>query len=359
MVATYGMLSMTPDSSANTNRTSTTAVSASPPVASAAIPARSPITPVFTSAPIITNSPAKNSSVSHSTLARNSFGLLDEISTRIPAPSNATTDGSTWNTECPMNPANTATSTTPHLTSGTMSWMASRSFSSITLAARSGSKVKEPRNSTSRTRVNTSSSITTIGAMWTRKSLNVSPARLPMMMFGGSPINVAAPPMFDASTLAIRNGTGSMSSWSHTNNVTDATNRTVVTLSRNADAVAVISTSSTITRNGEPLARLAAQIAVYSNTPVRRSTPTMIIIIPSSRKMTVPVDAGLVGVERVLRPDHTKPQHQARTRERHRHLRQPLGRDEHVGHHEHGHRDPHHAGHPRVTAAPAPTAATR
>ena len=60
---------------------------------------------------------------------------------------------------------------------------------------------------------------------------------------------------------------------------------TVVTLSSNAEATAVISTSRTITRSGEPLARLAAQIAVNSNTPVRRSTETM-IIMPSSRKMT-------------------------------------------------------------------------
>ncbi len=44
-------------------------------------------------------------------------------------------------------------------------------------------------------------------------------------------------------------------------------------------------TSSTMIRRGEPLARLAAQIAMYSKTPVRRSTPTM-IIIPRSRKMT-------------------------------------------------------------------------
>ena len=38
-------------------------------------------------------------------------------------------------------------------------------------------------------------------------------------------------------------------------------------------------------RSGEPLARLAAQIAMYSKTPVWRSTLTM-IIIPNSRKMT-------------------------------------------------------------------------
>ena len=45
------------------------------------------------------------------------------------------------------------------------------------------------------------------------------------------------------------------------------------------------STSRIMIRSGEPLARLADQIAMYSNTPVCRSTPTM-IIIPSSRKMT-------------------------------------------------------------------------
>ena len=47
-----------------------------------------------------------------------------------------------------------------------------------------------------------------IGAMCSRKSLKVSPDRLAMMMLGGSPIKVAAPPMFDARTSAIRNGAG-------------------------------------------------------------------------------------------------------------------------------------------------------
>ena len=41
-----------------------------------------------------------------------------------------------------------------------------------------------------------------------RKSLNVRPDRLAMMMLGGSPIRVAAPPMLEAITSAIRNGTG-------------------------------------------------------------------------------------------------------------------------------------------------------
>ena len=106
-----------------------------------------------------------------------------------------------------------------------------------------------------------------------------------MMMLGGSPIKVAAPPRLEASTSAIKNGSGRTSSRSQTNKVTGAINSTVVTLSNRAEAKAVINTSNTMTRNGEPLARLAAQMAMYSNTPVRRTIPTM-IIMPSSRKMT-------------------------------------------------------------------------
>ena len=38
--------------------------------------------------------------------------------------------------------------------------------------------------------------------------MNVRPDRLAMMMFGGSPIRVAVPPMLEAITSAIRNGAG-------------------------------------------------------------------------------------------------------------------------------------------------------
>ena len=121
--------------------------------------------------------------------------------------------------------------------------------------------------------------------MCSRKSLNDKPARLAMMMFGGSPTRVAAPPMLEAKTSAIRNGTGLMSRRSQTSSVTGAISRTVVTLSRNAEAIAVMRTSRIITRSPEPPARLVAQIAAYSKTPVWRSTPT-ITIMPRSRKMT-------------------------------------------------------------------------
>ena len=100
-----------------------------------------------------------------------------------------------------------------------------------------------------------------IGAMWARKSLKLNPARLPMTMFGGSPIRVAAPPIFDASTSAIRYGWAGMRRRPHTTMVTGATSMIVVTLSRNGDAIAVIAISMTISRYGLPFARLADQIA--------------------------------------------------------------------------------------------------
>ena len=115
--------------------------------------------------------------------------------------------------------------------------------------------------------------------------MKVRPALLAMMMLGGSPTSVAVPPMFDANASAIKNGAGLIASRSHTNSVTGAMSNTVVTLSSRADAIAVTSTSRIMTRSGEPRARLADQIATYSNTPVWRSTLTM-IIMPSSKKMT-------------------------------------------------------------------------
>ncbi len=125
----------------------------------------------------------------------------------------------------------------------------------------------------------------TIGVRWIRKSLKLRPARLAMMMLGGSPISVAVPPMFDANASAIKNGAAPIASRSHTSSVTGAISNTVVTLSNKADANAVTSTSRIMMRSGEPRARLAAQIAVYSNTPVCRSTLTM-IIMPSSKNRT-------------------------------------------------------------------------
>ena len=78
--------------------------------------------------------------------------------------------------------------------------------------------------------------------------MNDSGARLPMMMFGGSPIRVPTPPMLLTRASAMRNISGRAPSRSQTNSVTGAISSTVVTLSSNAEAPAVIRQSSTSSR---------------------------------------------------------------------------------------------------------------
>ena len=131
----------------------------------------------------------------------------------------------------------------------------------------------------------TTMTMITIGVMCTRKSLNVRPARLAMMMFGGSPTKVEAPPMLEANTSAIRNG-----SWVDRQPVADQQrdrrdqqDRGDVVQQRRGDRGDQDQQDHDPQRGA--LARLAAQIAMYSKTPVCRSTLTM-IIIPSSRKIT-------------------------------------------------------------------------
>ena len=146
--------------------------------------------------------------------------------------------------------------------------IASRSSRAISASTFSGWKVNAERNITRAITMNTSSSTTTIGARLSTKSLKLSPDLAAMMMLGGSPIRVAVPPMLEAITSAIRNGTGGASMRSHSSSVTGATSRTVVTLSSRAEATAVSTISITMIANGRPLARLAAQIATNSKTPV-------------------------------------------------------------------------------------------
>ena len=127
--------------------------------------------------------------------------------------------------------------------------------------------------------------MSTAGAMLAVNVMKLSWAPVPMMMLVGSPTRVAAPAMLAARASTMRNGAGLISSRSHTSRVTGAINSTVVTLSRTAVPSAVTSISRIMIRSGEPLARLADQIAMYSNKPVWRTTLTM-IIIPRSKNRT-------------------------------------------------------------------------
>lgn len=126
--------------------------------------------------------------------------------------------------------------------------MAARSSISSTDLTRSGSYRNALRNITLLIRTKTAISTITIGVMWSRKSLKERPAREPMMMLGGSPISVAAPPMLHAITSAIRYGTTGRPSLLQTRMVTGAISRTVVTLSSQGDSTAVARISRTISR---------------------------------------------------------------------------------------------------------------
>ena len=117
--------------------------------------------------------------------------------------------------------------------------------------------------------------------------------RLAMMMLGGSPTRVAAPPMLEAITSAIRYGTGAQPQpLAHQErDRRDQQHGGDVVQQRGGDR-GDHAPACTISRYGRPRARLAAQIAMYSKTPVCRRTET-IIIMPEQQEDDVPVDAGV------------------------------------------------------------------
>jgi hypothetical protein len=276
---------MKPDTSVETPRISIVVTKTLPPVALAASSPRNLMTPVLNSAPTMMNRPTMNSRVSHSTFDKYSDCSRREVRMRMPAPSSATCDGAMWIAGETVNPANTTAMTTPHLMSSRRSRIASLSCSDMTSATLSALTLERPRNNKGVTARRTTITMTTIGAMFTRKALKDKALRAPMMMFGGSPISVAAPPTLEANTSASNSGTGLISSASQTSRVTGAISNTETTLGSMAEANAITTINSIMMRSGEPLARLTAQIATYSKTPVWRRMLT-IIIIPSIKKMT-------------------------------------------------------------------------
>src|SRR4051794_1070158 len=119
----------------------------------------------------------------------------------------------------------------------------------------------------------------TIGVRLLMNATNVSSfTALPIMIFGGSPIKVAVPPTLDAIICVMRNGTGGTLSCLVMLNVTGTMRSTVVTLSRNAEPTAVMSASTIMMRTGLPFAFLAAQMAMYLNSPVSAVIETIIIM---------------------------------------------------------------------------------
>jgi hypothetical protein len=90
---------------------------------------------------------------------------------------------------------------------------------------------------------------------------NDRPVAPAMRMFGGSPMSVAVPPMFEAITSMMTSGIASMSSASASRKVMGTTSRTVVRLSRKADRSAVVPARHATTASGRPRESWPARIA--------------------------------------------------------------------------------------------------
>lgn len=110
------------------------------------------------------------------------------------------------------------------------------------------------------------------------KSKNEKFAALPIIMFGGSPIKVAVPPMFDENISPIKNGIGFKFNDLQIENVIGISKITVVTLSKNALTAAVKKQSDTKILRGFPFVSLTIFTAAYENIPLREVIETIIII---------------------------------------------------------------------------------
>ena len=110
------------------------------------------------------------------------------------------------------------------------------------------------------------------------KSMKFKPTAEPIMMFGGSPMSVAVPPIFEQRICEIRYGLTSTRSCFVMLNVTGTVKRTVVTLSRSPEQTAVSAESAKSSAMGRALTFLAAQTARKLKSPVSLVMLTMIIM---------------------------------------------------------------------------------
>ena len=85
---------------------------------------------------------------------------------------------------------------------------------------------------------NTTKIMSATGARLVRNAPKSSPAALPTMMLGGSPIKVAVPPMLEASITASKYGSGEICSALARNSTNGVISTTVVTLSSTAETSA-------------------------------------------------------------------------------------------------------------------------
>jgi hypothetical protein len=130
--------------------------------------------------------------------------VVREIRIIVPAPRRAMRDGWTCRAECSEKPTVTRPRTTRHRVRSRWSVIVSPGRRSMTARACDSLYWNWFLNSSQQSPMKATRMTTTMGVRWMRKSLKDKSARLAMMMFGGSPISVAVPPMFEANASTIR-----------------------------------------------------------------------------------------------------------------------------------------------------------
>ena len=143
------------------------------------------------------------------------------------------------------------------------------------------------------------------------------------MMFGGSPISVAVPPMFETRISMITSGIGSTSSASASRNVIGTISSTVVRLSRNADSSAVVHRQRQHDRERPPLRDLPGPDR-HPRVDAGRLRHPDDDHHPDQQAERVPVDR----LDRVLLIDRLREQHEHRAQQRDLRAIDPLAGDQ-------------------------------
>ena len=203
-VAVYGMLSTRADTSPENQSSAIVVAACSPPVALAIASATSRTSPTDTIDSTSTNRPMKKNNVDHSTSRSISWGFRPATSIRTVAPRSAIVAASSPSVAWNRKPTIVPPVTISDFTSSGRSRMASASVPARAASWRSLGTRSSPRNRTPAMTTNTARITTATGATCTRKSSKPRPAAEPIRMFGGSPIRVAVPPMFEARTCDTR-----------------------------------------------------------------------------------------------------------------------------------------------------------
>ena len=216
------------------------------------------------------------------TLCRSSL----DISRRMAAPKRAIVAGSRWSCLWRMKPPMTPARTMRHFLRSGMSVNASLSLKAIILFFFSSETLKDFAYMNLRGIRVAIAIMGMTGPTPKTKSMKVRPVALPIMIFGGSPMRVAVPPILDMSICETRNGYGFTSSSSVIRSVMGTVRRTVVTLSSRAERMAVTQESAMSIFHGSPFDAFAAFMATYWNMPVLWQMKTM-SIMPMRRPMVL------------------------------------------------------------------------